>query len=190
MLDLRYFSADKMSAAEKRRRVLEKLACFSLIMLLALSPVGCLVSNDDYEEASRELNQYNERLKTLYLENDRLNLEISRLYNECDLFSSQLSLMAAMNLHDHYTEGLRRPQQPVISTTPKPGNAPKPPTQTTKPSRPKVNTGGTTTPRGGGSSGGTSRPPASPAPAPAPNPVPPPPPRGGGGGGGSIDWGF
>ncbi|MDL2260254.1 hypothetical protein LJB99_05205, partial [Deltaproteobacteria bacterium OttesenSCG-928-K17] len=86
--DLKYFSAMEISASEKRRQAVGKLACFGLIIFLALLPVGCLVSNDDYEEANRELNRYNDELQSVYVDNDRLNQEISRLYGECDLFSS------------------------------------------------------------------------------------------------------
>lgn len=169
------------------RKLIERSFNFFLVAALALFTAGCLVGNDEYDQASRERDDYRSQLQSLRLSNDQMNKDISQLYADCDSLNSQLSVLAALSIHDKYTEGLRRVETPAPTPTSKPG-------QTTRPSRgervrvdtrPSGQSGGGS--RGTGStrgSGGGQQPSGG-----ASTPPPPPPPPSGGRGG-SIDWGF
>lgn len=185
------------SAGEKALSLLVRVAGLATVLILALVAGGCLVSNDEFDKARLQRDEYLRESQAIHQANDALKREISEIYESCDLISTQLTVLAAMSIHDQYTAGLARPRPvlpPPITTRTPTATAP---TQTR---RPAPNQGGATTRRPSGDTqnagtgtGGTRRPPSggqggrtgggnSPAPQPAPSP--------GGGGGGSIDWGF
>ena len=157
---------------------------------------GCLVGNDEYDEARRQKEQYRVELNELHQANDFLNKEIARIYNDCEVLSSQLALTAALTIHDRYTAGLQRPQAvaaPAPANT-RPAQTARPPqtrpTQTARPParNPQPGGGSTTTatrppaPRPGSGGGTAAPPPASPPPSSSPSP--------GFMGGGSVDLGI
>ena len=168
-------------------------------LLLTVVPVlvagGCLVGNDEYDEARRQKEQYRVELNELHQANDFLNKEIARIYNDCEILSSQLALTAALTIHDRYTAGLQRPQPIVTATTPgrttpaaRPGaSATRPSTPAARPSTPAARpstpaTRPSTPATRPGSGSGTAAPPASPPPTSSPSP--------GFMGGGSVDLGI
>lgn len=126
------------------RAVPGRVAVLTLIFTLALIPGGCLGGNDQAEEARQKRDEYSAALQRLQQANDNLKLEISDTYTSCDLIGNQLTVVAAMNLHDRYTDGLGRraaPEpipEPVIADRPKIERE-KPTDKTTKASE---NTGG------------------------------------------------
>lgn len=164
-------------------RALERTAGFLFTLILALLTVGCLVDNDDYNQTSREIEEYQVKLQNMRLANDQLNREIIAVYDECEALNSQLAVLAALNIHDKYTDGLKRVEAPAVTPPPRVRETPR---ATTPPrtSRPTVNTD-TSAPRreasgqrgsSGQGSGGSS---ASPSPPPSPSRTD-----------GAIDWGF
>ncbi len=155
---------------------------------------GCWSGNDEYAQTKQERDEILGELQKLTRVNDHLNLEIGRLYNECDQLSTQVALTAALAIHDRFTADLVKPKpvQPTppargsTATTPRPRQTGTPPAATT-PRRddgagPAGRGGSTGSTRGGGSSAGqTTRP--------APPPPPPPPPSGTNRPSGAVDWG-
>lgn len=173
-------------------KAVERTVGFMFIAVLALLPIGCLADNAEYDKASRDADEYQNQLQSIRLANDQLNRDITALYSECEALNSQLATLAALNIHDRYTEGLKR-SEPVAAAAPPPRTRPATPARTTPQTtttRPRVNTEapaprrdtggqrGTGTQGGGGRQGGGS--------APATVPSPPPPSRTDG----AIDWGF
>ena len=176
---------------------LEKTLGFILIIIMGLAVSGCLVGNDEYDEARRQKDQYRSELNELHQANDFLNKEIARLYSACEVLSSQLALTAALSIHDRYTAGLQRPApppaQPERTTAAtntgrrNPGTAAATPSRSgqsqTQTSRPPNRTGaGGTQTQPSRPSGGTTTPPP-PPPMPSPSP-------GGNFPSGSVDWGI
>lgn len=175
------------------KKFLERVFAFLFIVVLAGLPVGCLVGSEEYDQASRERDEYRSQLQTMRLSNDQLNRDITNIYAECDALNSQLSILAALSIHDKYTDGLRR-TEPAVASTPA-GNrntrTTNSQTSTSTTTRPTVSSdrrnndsqrgsggqrsGGQQTQAGGGQRGGTTT-------------TAPPPPSGAGGG--AIDWGF
>lgn len=184
------------SAGEKALGLLARAAGLAAILILTLAAEGCLVSNDEFDKARLQRDDFRRESQLVHQANDALKREISEIYESCDLISTQLTVLAAMSLHDRYTAGLARPR-PVLP----PPITPRTPTATTQTRRPAANQGGATTRRSqgdaqnagagtsgtrrsqtgdqGGRTGGGNTPASRPATTPS-----------GGGGGGSIDWGF
>lgn len=167
---------------------LARAAALVLLLVAALMAGGCLVGNEEYNEARAKRDEYRSHLQRMHESNDVLKREISEIYESCDLISSQLTVMAAMSIHDRYTANLGRPILPppistaTPATTPTPGRATRTPrTVRGEQSGQQGTAGRTGTSTGSGrssSSGGTRTTP------------PPTPPANTGGGGGSIDWGL
>lgn len=164
-------------------RALERAAGFLFTLILALLTVGCLVDNDDYNQTSREIDEYQVKLQNMRLANDQLNREIIAVYDECDALNSQLAILAALNIHDKYTDGLKRVETPAVTPPPRVRETPRAATPP-RAARPTVNTDTNASRREAsgqsGSSGGSSS-------SPAANPSPPPSPSRTDG---AIDWGF
>lgn len=85
--------------------------------LLLLSMGGCLVGGEKYDQAGREAEEYHDSLQDMRLANDRLNRDITVLYDEYESLNSQVTTLAALNLHYKYAEGLKR-SEPVMPTQP------------------------------------------------------------------------
>jgi len=83
------------------------------ILILAIIPGGCLVGNDEFNEALISRDEYRGELTLLHESNDSLKREISQTYESCDLITTQLSVLAAMNIHNKFTADLARPR-PVL----------------------------------------------------------------------------
>ena len=159
---------------------LRRLAAICLLMSPGLIFGGCVVGNDEFDEAKRQRDQNLTNSKAVVADNDRLNKEIARLYNDCDFLASQLAMVSATNLHNRLTAEIGKPK-PVPQPTP-------PPAATRRPQsgsgdgdsgrRTGRGGGGQQRPSGGGGNTGQR-------------------PSGGGGGGspapspsdGSVDWG-
>lgn len=174
-------------------RALGRTAGLAGMLILALMTGGCLVSNEEYNEASRKREEYSQELTRLHQANDLMKREVTAIYESCDLISTQLTVLAAMSIHDKFTDGLAR-ARPVLPPPIATGSTSRQSTQgqgvtTTRGQGAGQSTGGRTGSsgsrpsrpssggQGGRTGGGTSTPPASPPPS---SP----------GGGGSIDWGF
>ena len=69
-----------------------------LLLLLGFLSSGCLVDNDKFDEARLERDRYQSELKIKTEDNSRLNLDITRIYDDCAILSSQLALTAALNM--------------------------------------------------------------------------------------------
>lgn len=112
-------------AGKKALYILNRLAGLALVSTLALISGGC-VSNDELNEAQKQRDEFSGELQRLHLSNDDLKREISATYNSCDLIGNQLTVMAAMNIHDKYTDKLGRPvlPKPLEETRPAPGPRP------------------------------------------------------------------
>lgn len=200
MNDLKYLRGlDEESGFMGRggKKYLERAFGFLFIVILAGLPVGCLVGSEEYDQAARERDEYHNRLQTMRLSNDQLNKDIAVSYAECDALNSQLSILAALSIHDKYTDGLRR-AEPAAASTPAGGRNARTTnsqTSTVTTTRPTVNpdrrneaaqrgsgsqkSGAQQPPAGGGQRGGATT-----------TTAPPPPPPSGAGGGGAIDWGL
>ena len=174
----------------RRVKALERFFGLLFILALAALSVGCLVGNEEYDQASREVDEYQSQLQSLRLTNDQLNRDIGNLYEECEALNTQLATLAALSIHDRFTENLKRPEPVVTPPQQRPTRPATTPRVTNSGNQtPRANTtprqggGGSRgsgsqagTPRGGQQSGGG-----------APATPPPPPPRQSGG---AIDWGF
>lgn len=182
------------STGKKALGFLVRMVGLGTILILALAGGGCLVSNDEFDKARLQRDGYLRESQLVHQSNDALKREISEIYESCDLISTQLTVLAAMNLHDQYTAGLSRPRPvlppplPTRNPTAASGQTRRPATNqgVTSPRRQQgatqnTGTGGTRRPASGGQSGRPGGGGSSPAPQPSPSP--------GGGGGGSIDWG-
>jgi hypothetical protein len=82
-----------------------------VVLLLAVS--GCLVADDEFEEAQRRKEVLGAELSKLRLENDQLNREISRLYADREVISAHVAMSAAIALHNQMTAGLRQTPPPA-----------------------------------------------------------------------------
>ncbi len=190
-----YASARAPFGTGKIRKFLERTVGLGLILLLGLLPGGCLVDNDKYDEAKRQMDQINGELQELHLANDHLNQEIARVYGEYDMLTTQLALLAAMNVHDRFTAGLSRPPAAQPATPQATGAATgrqQPPSTATPPRTPRVtpqtpprSTGGTRSGETGGQRGGQR---GGQTGGQRGGQTPPPPPPSSPGGG-AIDWG-
>lgn len=181
-------------------RRLERSFGFLVILVLVFLPVGCLVGNEDYDQVNREKTEYGSQLQTLRLANDQLNKDIGVLYNECDALNSQLSVLAALSIHDKFTEGLRRNEPTAVQSPSRPTRPPqtRPSTPPQQQSRPRVAPNPPPSRQGGGGAGqttsrgsGGAQPGRSGGSQPSggsgtTTPPPPPPSRSGG----AIDWGM
>lgn len=180
----KYSLLNSRAGTSRGLKTLSRAAALAAMIMAPLISGGCLVGNDDFDKARLARDEYRDELVRLHESNDILKREVLEIYESCDLISKQLTVMAAMSIHDRYTANLGRPVLPP----------PIPAATTTTPSRPARATqrevrreqggqpqGAAGRPGSGsgraGSSGGT---PNSPPPAPPVN----------SGGGGSIDWGL
>lgn len=126
-----------MKASKNALNILNRLAGLALVCALALVSGGC-VGNDELNEARKERDEFRGELQRLHLSNDDLKREISSAYASCDLIGNQLTVMAAMNIHDQYTDKLGRPvlPKPLEETRSAPG--PRPVQETRPRERPEV----------------------------------------------------
>lgn len=174
------------------------LISIAFLWSLGLVLGGCVVGNDEFDEATRERNQYLDELQTVRQNSDRLNQDIAKIYNDCDYISAQLAMVAALTMHNNLTAdlGKSRPATPAPqrqSTTTRP--------RATEGARTGTNAGGTAAPRpntAGTNAPGTATPGANAA---GTKPQAPPPQSGATGqppagkiistppSGGSVDWG-
>lgn len=132
------------SARERALGFLARTAGLAAILILTLAAEGCLVSNDEFDKARLQRDDFRRESQLVHQANDALKREISEIYESCDLISTQLTVLAAMSLHDRYTAGLARPRPvlpPPITTRSSTATTP---TQTR---RPAANRGGGTTRR-------------------------------------------
>ena len=156
--------------------IMARLGWLVLVLSLALM-AGCK-SEEEYEKVQAEREDYRNRLQIVHQANDQLNKEVTDIYAECEMLSTQLSMKMAMLVHSQYTTGLVRR---VVPAPP-----PQPPRTTSSPTpRPPRSESGSG--RGSGSGGQASRPNTVTTPPPAAPTSPPPQeyrprPRGG------IDW--
>jgi|GEM_PF-2976334 len=113
-------------AAKKALYFWKRLGGLGLVFTLALMPGGC-VSNDELDQVRMDRDEFRGELQRLHLSNDDLKREISQTYASCDQIGTQLTLMAAMNIHDQYTDKLgRRPVRPDPVDPPSSGPKPTP----------------------------------------------------------------
>ncbi|MDR1044876.1 MAG: hypothetical protein LBP33_07130, partial [Candidatus Adiutrix sp.] len=90
--------------------VLKQYLGLALALAMAFLPAGCLVDNEQFDEARRDRDKYLSELKARTEANNQLNLDLTRIYNDYSVLSTQLALTAALTMHDRYTEGLGRPR--------------------------------------------------------------------------------
>lgn len=83
-----------------------KLLHISLALLLALNLTACVVDDEEFSAAERQRDEYKAQAQALHDANDALNLEIGRLYAECEALSNQLAVVAAAKVHLEYTADL------------------------------------------------------------------------------------
>lgn len=141
-------------AGNKALDFLKRLGGLGLTLALALTAVAC-VSNDELDQARMDRDELRGELQRLHLSNDDLKREIPKTYASCDQIVSQLTVMAAMGIHDKYTDKLGRPPKPPEETKPDPGPKPTPPGSS-------EGGGSTAAPSGKASDNVASQPPAKP----------------------------
>lgn len=175
---------------------LSRAAALALIVVLALISGGCLVGNEEFDKARLERDEYRGQLVRLHESNDSLKREISEIYESCGLIGSQLTVMAAMNIHDRYTANLGRPILPppipaaaaatTSTSTSRPARTQPREVRREQPSSQQPSAAGRSGSGSRSSASGGSRSGSGGGTRPAPAPTPP----ASSGGGGSIDWGF
>lgn len=74
-----------------------------------LSASGCVVGDDEFEEARNQRDEYRARLQEVYQANDRLNQEIGVAYAEVEGLSSRLALAGAADVQRELGEALLTP---------------------------------------------------------------------------------
>lgn len=57
---------------------------------LLLAAGGCLVDNEEYDQAQRQWTALRNEIQKLRQGNDQLNQEIARLYGDCEVLSSHV----------------------------------------------------------------------------------------------------
>lgn len=98
-------------------RILDALARttgLAMIVITALMAGGCLGRDGEADEARLQMGEYRDELRMIHQSNDVLRREISDTYASCDLIGNQLVLMAAMDIHDKYTDGLGKQSQDCV----------------------------------------------------------------------------
>ena len=107
---------------------------------LLLAAFGCLVNEDEFDQARRQREALSAELSKLRQGNDQLKHEINRLYNDREILSGHVAMTAAVALHNQMTARLRPAQPaaaPVRQATPPARQSPPPrPAQTTPPAPP------------------------------------------------------
>lgn len=111
-------------AGNKALDYIKRLGGLGSALTLALMTAAC-VSNDEFDQARMDRDEFRGELQRLHLSNDDLKREIPKTYASCDQITSQLTVMAAMDIHDKYTDKLGRPPQPPEEVKP-PDPEPKP----------------------------------------------------------------
>jgi|GEM_PF-6091861 len=195
---VRRFSRDYSSGNRLNRlpaltlNILGQAAALAAIIMAALVSGACLVGNDDFDKARLERDKYRDELVRLHESNDILKRDVSTAYESCDLINTQLTVMAAMSIHDRYTSNLGRPVLPP----PLPAAAATQPTNRSTRTQRAVRgeqqsgqqgTAGRTGSRQTSGSGGRT---GSSGSGGGTRTAPPSTPPANSGGGGSIDWGF
>jgi hypothetical protein len=98
-----------------------KVVHISLALLLALNLTACVVDDEEFDAAVRQRDEYLAQVRELRDSNDRLNLEIGRLYAECADLSNKLAVVAATKIQLEYTGDIlaapARPRQRPRGTT-------------------------------------------------------------------------
>ena len=148
---------------------------------LLLAASGCLVNNEDFDQAQRRKEDLWAELLRLRQDNDQLKHEINRLYSDREILSGHVAMTTAMALHNQMV-GLVRPAAPQAAPVPasRPAQIPATrPAQSGQAPRP------TQAPRPGTGGAPQTQPPpqAAPADTPPPSPVIRSRPSG------AVDWG-
>ncbi|MDR3038955.1 MAG: septum formation initiator family protein [Candidatus Adiutrix sp.] len=166
---------------------------------LILAAGGCLVDNEEYDQAQRQWTALRTELQKLRQGNDQLNQEIARLYGDCEVLSSHVAMTAASALHSRLAAGPAPRPVPVTVAAPaaRPAAAARPARPSTRPAQTPTRPASTST--SASASGPNSAPP--PPPPPPENPsgagtggldlssLPPAGSGSGGRPGGAVDWG-
>ena len=97
--------------------IMARLGWLVLVLSLALM-AGCK-SEEEYEKVQAEREDYRNRLQIVHQANDQLNKEVTDIYAECEMLSTQLSMKMAMLVHSQYTTGLVRRVVPAPPTQPR-----------------------------------------------------------------------
>lgn len=85
-----------------------RMAGLAMIVISALMAGGCQGRDREADEARLQMDEYRNEVRMINQSNDVLRREISDTYASCELIGNQLMVMAAMDIHDKYTDGLGR----------------------------------------------------------------------------------
>ena len=76
---------------------------------------GCLVNEDEFDQARLRKEALSGELSKLRQGNDQLNHEINRLYHDREILSGHVAMTAAVALHNELTARFR-PAPPPVAT--------------------------------------------------------------------------
>ena len=96
--------------------------------VLLLAAGGCLVNEDEFDQAQRRKEQMQAELARLRQGNDQLNQEIGRHYADREILSGHVALTAAVSLHNRLTARVRPAPPPAQPQTTRPAQTTRPTT--------------------------------------------------------------
>ncbi|MCL2029059.1 MAG: hypothetical protein FWG97_01360 [Deltaproteobacteria bacterium] len=109
---------------------------FCLAFAAALFLSGCLVKDDEFDEARQLKESLTAELVKLRQSNDHMNHEISRLYADREVLSGHVAMTAAVALHNSFTTRILPPPPPPPRPPQTPAVRPARPPQATAPPPP------------------------------------------------------
>ncbi|MDR2725512.1 MAG: septum formation initiator family protein [Candidatus Adiutrix sp.] len=112
------------------------------VAALFLAASGCLVNEDEFDQARRRREALSAELSRLRQGNDQLKHEINRLYNDRETLSGHVAMTAAVALHNQVTARLRPVQPPpaLPARLPQATRQPPPPARSPQTTRPAAET--------------------------------------------------
>ena len=111
---------------------------------LILAASGCLVNNEEFDQAQRRKEALWTELSKLRQDNDQLTHEINRLYSDREILSGHVAMTAAVALHNRIMAELRPTAPtaaPAQTPTARPASARSASARQAQPQTPRPGTG-------------------------------------------------